>query len=43
MEKNGLLHGDFTLPFSKDQVKVLYDQPTLTLAPFYEYGITHLM
>uniref|UniRef100_A0A672ZMA5 Elongator complex protein 1 n=1 Tax=Sphaeramia orbicularis TaxID=375764 RepID=A0A672ZMA5_9TELE len=22
MEKNGLLHGDFTLPFSKDQVKV---------------------
>uniref|UniRef100_A0A8C9U140 Elongator complex protein 1 n=1 Tax=Scleropages formosus TaxID=113540 RepID=A0A8C9U140_SCLFO len=22
MEKNGLLHGDFTLPFAKDQVKV---------------------
>uniref|UniRef100_A0A3Q2D9B7 Elongator complex protein 1 n=1 Tax=Cyprinodon variegatus TaxID=28743 RepID=A0A3Q2D9B7_CYPVA len=22
MEKNGLLHGDFTLPFTKDQVKV---------------------
>ncbi|MEQ2203561.1 hypothetical protein XENOCAPTIV_000688 [Xenoophorus captivus] len=22
MEKNGLLHGDFTLPFSKDQVKL---------------------
>lgn len=38
MEKNGLLHGDFTLPFSKDQVKVLYNQLTLTLAPVYEYG-----
>lgn len=22
MEKNGLLHGDFTLPFSRDQAKV---------------------
>lgn len=22
LEKNGLLHGDFTLPFGKDQVKV---------------------
>lgn len=22
MEKNGLLHGDFTLPFDKDQAKV---------------------
>ncbi len=22
MEKNGLLHGDFTLPFGKEQVKV---------------------
>lgn len=22
MERNGLLHGDFTLPFSRDQAKV---------------------
>lgn len=25
MEKNGLLHGDFTLPFSKDQAKACSD------------------
>lgn len=24
MEKNGLLHGDFTLPFSKDQAKAWF-------------------
>uniref|UniRef100_A0A8D0CXI8 Elongator complex protein 1 n=1 Tax=Sander lucioperca TaxID=283035 RepID=A0A8D0CXI8_SANLU len=27
MEKNGLLHGDFTLPFSKDQAKVRSAKP----------------
>lgn len=30
MEKNGLLHGDFTLPFSKDQAKV---QPPVDWKP----------
>lgn len=27
MEKNGLLHGDFTLPFSRDQAKVRSAEP----------------
>ncbi|MEQ2271055.1 hypothetical protein XENORESO_020937, partial [Xenotaenia resolanae] len=39
MEKNGLLHGDFTLPFSKDQVKVkelLWNSDSTVLAVWLE-------
>ncbi|KAG7519010.1 hypothetical protein JOB18_049640 [Solea senegalensis] len=39
MEKNGLLHGDFTLPFSKDQVKVkelLWNSDSSVLAVWLE-------
>uniref|UniRef100_A0A671U8I9 Elongator complex protein 1 n=1 Tax=Sparus aurata TaxID=8175 RepID=A0A671U8I9_SPAAU len=39
MEKNGLLHGDFTLPFSKDQVKVkdlLWNNDSTVLAVWLE-------
>ncbi|KAK5617225.1 hypothetical protein CRENBAI_010333 [Crenichthys baileyi] len=39
MEKNGLLHGDFTLPFSKDQVKVkelLWNTDSTVLAVWLE-------
>uniref|UniRef100_A0A665V866 Elongator complex protein 1 n=1 Tax=Echeneis naucrates TaxID=173247 RepID=A0A665V866_ECHNA len=34
MEKNGLLHGDFTLPFSKDQAKVCPEKSDLTYKIF---------
>ncbi|KAF5903355.1 elongator complex protein 1 [Clarias magur] len=39
MEKNGLLHGDFTLPFAKDQVKVkdlLWNNDSTVLAVWLE-------
>ncbi|XP_026872147.2 elongator complex protein 1 isoform X2 [Electrophorus electricus] len=39
MEKNGLLHGDFTLPFTKDQVKVkelLWNSDSTVLAIWLE-------
>uniref|UniRef100_A0AAQ5XH23 Elongator complex protein 1 n=1 Tax=Amphiprion ocellaris TaxID=80972 RepID=A0AAQ5XH23_AMPOC len=39
MEKNGLLHGDFTLPFSKDQAKVkelLWNSDSTVLAVWLE-------
>ncbi|KAM4555629.1 elongator complex protein 1 [Odontesthes bonariensis] len=39
MEKNGLLHGDFTLPFSKDQAKVkelLWNSDSTVLAIWLE-------
>ncbi|KAI5100646.1 elongator complex protein 1 [Silurus meridionalis] len=39
MEKNGLLHGDFTLPFAKDQVKVkelLWNSDSTVLAVWLE-------
>ncbi|TKS72801.1 Elongator complex protein 1 [Collichthys lucidus] len=39
MEKNGLLHGDFTLPFSKDQAKVkdlLWNTDSTVLAVWLE-------
>ncbi|XP_036933571.1 elongator complex protein 1 [Acanthopagrus latus] len=39
MEKNGLLHGDFTLPFSKDQAKVkdlLWNNDSTVLAVWLE-------
>lgn len=39
MEKNGLLHGDFTLPFSKDQAKVkdlLWNSDSSVLAVWLE-------
>uniref|UniRef100_A0A665V8G8 Elongator complex protein 1 n=1 Tax=Echeneis naucrates TaxID=173247 RepID=A0A665V8G8_ECHNA len=39
MEKNGLLHGDFTLPFSKDQAKVkelLWNSDSTVLAVWVE-------
>ncbi|XP_074530734.1 elongator complex protein 1 [Halichoeres trimaculatus] len=39
MEKNGLLHGDFTLPFNKDQVKVkdlLWNSDSTVLAVWLE-------
>uniref|UniRef100_A0A8C6KL75 Elongator complex protein 1 n=1 Tax=Nothobranchius furzeri TaxID=105023 RepID=A0A8C6KL75_NOTFU len=39
MEKNGLLHGDFTLPFSKDQAKVkelLWNPDSTVLAVWLE-------
>ncbi|XP_008325394.1 elongator complex protein 1 [Cynoglossus semilaevis] len=39
MEKNGLLHGDFTLPFSKDQAKVkelLWNNDSSALAVWLE-------
>lgn len=39
MEKNGLLHGDFTLPFSRDQVKVkelLWNSDSTVLAVWLE-------
>ncbi|XP_047441498.1 elongator complex protein 1 [Mugil cephalus] len=39
MEKNGLLHGDFTLPFSKDQTKVkelLWNSDSTVLAVWLE-------
>ncbi|XP_034038102.1 elongator complex protein 1 [Thalassophryne amazonica] len=39
MEKNGLLHGDFTLPFSRDQIKVrelLWSSDSAVLAVWLE-------
>uniref|UniRef100_A0A673I7Y5 Elongator complex protein 1 n=1 Tax=Sinocyclocheilus rhinocerous TaxID=307959 RepID=A0A673I7Y5_9TELE len=42
MEKNGLLHGDFTLPFGKEQVKVkelLWNSDSTVLAGFLSFSV----
>uniref|UniRef100_A0A7N8XL91 IkappaB kinase complex-associated protein n=1 Tax=Mastacembelus armatus TaxID=205130 RepID=A0A7N8XL91_9TELE len=37
LEKNGLLHGDFTLPFNKDQAKARPDKPLWTVGNYHWY------